>query len=296
MKSSRIRGYLKDLENKNIDFSHENIMKIFDISNYVFTDIIDNFKYSDITDYKKSKFFFKEIAKELKYIYELLSSGEVLMSICLLRNVYEEILYVMATSLDFEFDINVKTTAGYFKEIVSNHICELCSENIESADIADIYSHLSKLVHVTNLKEAVSYLVSNNKLKAYLSYEIKYILLFVEHIYLDFLHKKCNLDCSMCRNILIVSGFSELVNALYFVGNLNNCDKILNQYFYGKKNQKYLNESRDKLLEEFKSFNSYNNYDTYLKRISKELDEQLYANGYVDIVNKFLRSDIDDRN
>lgn len=289
MKSSRIRGYLKDLENKNINFSHENIMKIFDISNYVFTDIIDNFKYSDITNYEKSKFFFKEISKEFKYTYELLSSGEVLMSICLLRNVYEEILYVMATSIDLELDINVKTKAGYFKEIVSGHIRELCSENIESSDIDDIYSYLSKLVHVTNLKEAVSYLVSNNKLKAYLAYEIKYILLFVEHIYLDFLHKKCNLDCSMCRNILIVSGFSELVNALYFVGNLNNCDKILNQYFYGEKNQKYLNESRDKLLEEFKSFNSCNdNYNIYLKRISKELDEQLYENGYVDIVNKFL--------
>lgn len=290
MKSSRIRGYLKDLENKNINFSHENIMKIFDISNYVFTDIIDNFKYSDITDYKKSKFFFKEISKEFKYTYELLSSGEVLMSICLLRNVYEEILYVMATSIDLEFDINVKTKAGYFKEIVSEHICELCSENIESSDIDDIYSYLSKLVHVTNLKEVVSYLVSNNKLKVYLSYEIKYILLFIEHIYLDFLHKKCSLDCSMCRNILIVSGFSELVNALYFAGNLNNCDKILNQYFYGEKNQKYLNESRDKLLEEFKSFNSNNNnYDIYLKRISKELDKQLYENGYVDIVNKFLK-------
>lgn len=53
---------------------------------------------------------------------------------------------------------------------------------------------MSKITHVTNVKEAVSYLVGNKQIKKYINNEIKFIELIIENIYLEFVNKKLGLD------------------------------------------------------------------------------------------------------
>ena len=186
MKSSKIKGYLKDLENKNKNFSYDKIIRILDVSNFVYLDMIDKFDYKGITTYEKSKYLFKEIKKEFATVFELLSNGEIFMGTCLLRNVYEEIMYIMATSLNLPLDINVKTKAGYFKEKVMENCSILLNNSFDKNDIFELYGYLSKITHVTNIKEAASYLIGNKNIKKYIVNEIKYITLLIEYMYLDF--------------------------------------------------------------------------------------------------------------
>lgn len=289
MKASKIKGYLKDLENKNKNFSYDKTMRIFDVSNYVYLDIIKKFNYDNITEYKNSKYLFKEIVKEFETVFEFLSNGELLMSICLLRNVYEEIMYIMAVSLSIELDINVKTRAGYFKDIVIKNIDSLLTDSFNHEDISELYGYLSKITHVTNIKEATSYLIGNKIIKKYIINEIKYITLLIEYLYLDFLYKKCDLGDEFIRNIIAVSSYPEIINTIYYAANSTKYNKSLKKYFYGEKNQKYLKDQQEKLIVEFKNFKiEKNDIDMSIRRISKEVDSQLKERNYMEIATQIL--------
>lgn len=289
MKALKIKGYIKDLENKNKNFSYDKTMRILDVSNYVYLDIIKKFNYNDIIEYKNSKYLFKEIVKEFETVFKFLSDGEILMGICLLRNVYEEIMYIMAVSLGKELDINVKTKAGYFKEIVIKNIDSLLNNSFDSEDIFEIYAYLSKITHVTNIKEATSYLIGNRAMKKYIINEIKYITLLIEYLYLEFLHKKCNLENGFISNIIAVSSYPEIINTVYFAANSTKYNKALKKYFYGEKNQNYLKDQQEKLVVEFQNFKiEQNDIDMSIRRISKEVDRELKERNYMEIATQIL--------
>ena len=291
MKQTKIKGYIYDLEHKNKKFSFKKTMKILDVSNAIYLDLINKTNISDISDYQKSKYMYKEIVKEFETVYKMLEDGNVLMSVCLLRNTYEEVLYIMATSLNLELDINVQTKAGYFKDIVCEHIDDVLSDNFEREDIKDLYSYLSKITHVTNVKEVISYLIDNKKVKDYIVNEIKYILINIESMLLDFINKKCNSDNSMNNNILLETTYVEMINTLYYAANVTNKEKTLKMYFYGEKNQKYLKEQNEFLVEAIKSMNSSKDkIQKSINTVAKELDLQLKESGYMELANSILMS------
>ena len=51
-----------------------------------------------------------------------------------------------------------------FRDIVKNNCSKLLSEYFEPEDISELYNYLSKLTHVTNLKEATSYLMKTKNI------------------------------------------------------------------------------------------------------------------------------------
>lgn len=291
MKRSKIKGYINDLENKNKNFSFDKSIKILDISNAVYIDIIEKYDFKSITNYKNSKYLFKEISNELNEITELLNNNKTLMAVCLLRNVYEEIMYIIATSYCDNLDINFMTKAGYFKDIVADNCNELLGDIYTSEEIKGIYSYLSKITHVTNIKEAVSYLSGNKRIKGYIVNEIKYICLIIENLYITFLNKKSKLDNSMCDNIISVAGYVELINTMYYVANSTGETKRIESYFYGEKNKKYLEKQKELMISDFKELQSNKDeLSRSIKIISKELDKQLAENNYTEMVNKILNS------
>ena len=291
MKRSKIKGYINDLENKNKNFSFDKSIKILDISNAVYIDIIEKYDFKSITNYKKSKYLFKEISNELNEITELLNNNKTLMAVCLLRNVYEEIMYIIATSYCDNLDIDFMTKAGYFKDIVADNCNELLGDIYTSDEIKGIYSYLSKITHVTNIKEAVSYLSGNKRIKGYIVYEIKYVSLIIENLYITFLNKKSKLDNSMCDNIISVAGYVELINTMYYVANSTGETKRIESYFYGEKNKKYLEKQKELMISDFKELQSNKDeLSRSIKIISKELDKQLAENNYTEMVNKILNS------
>ena len=281
MKRSKIKGYINDLENKNKNFSFDKSIKILDISNAVYIDIIEKYDFKSITNYKNSKYLFKEISNELNEITELLNNNKTLMAVCLLRNVYEEIMYIIATSYCDNLDIDFMTKAGYFKDIVADNCNELLGDIYTSDEIKGIYSYLSKITHVTNIKEAVSYLSGNKRIKGYIVNEIKYVSLIIENLYITFLNKKSKLDNSMCDNIISVAGYVELINTMYYVANSTGETKRIESYFYGEKNKKYLEKQKELMISDFKELQSNKDeLSRSIKIISKELDKQLAENNY----------------
>lgn len=291
MKRSKIKGYINDLENKNKNFSFDKSIKILDISNAVYIDIIEKYDFKSITNYKNSKDLFKEISNELNEITELLNDNKTLMAVCLLRNVYEEIMYIIATSYCDNLDIDFMTKAGYFKDIVADNCNELLGDIYTSDEIKEIYSYLSKITHVTNIKEAVSYLSGNKRIKGYIVNEIKYVSLIIENLYITFLNKKSKLDNSMCDNIISVAGYVELINTMYYVANSTGETKRIGSYFYGEKNKKYLEKQKELMISDFKELQSNKDeLSRSIKIISKELDKQLAENNYTEMVNKILNS------
>lgn len=291
MKRSKIKGYINDLENKNKNFSFDKSIKILDISNAVYIDIIEKYDFKSITNYKNSKYLFKEISNELNEITELLNNNKTLMAVCLLRNVYEEIMYIIATSYCDNLDIDFMTKAGYFKDIVADNCNELLGDIYTSDEIKGIYSYLSKITHVTNIKEAVSYLSGNKRIKGYIVNEKKYVSLIIENLYITFLNKKSKLDNSMCDNIISVAGYVELINTMYYVANSTGETKRIESYFYGEKNKKYLEKQKELMISDFKELQSNKDeLSRSIKIISKELDKQLAENNYTEMVNKILKS------
>lgn len=291
MKRSKIKGYINDLENKNKNFSFDKSIKILDISNAVYIDIIEKYDFKSITNYKNSKYLFKEISNELNEITELLNNNKTLMAVCLLRNVYEEIMYIIATSYCDNLDIDFMTKAGCFKDTVADNCNELLGDIYTSDEIKEIYSYLSKITHVTNIKEALSYLSGNKRIKGYIVNEIKYVSLIIENLYITFLNKKSKLDNSMCDNIISVAGYVELINTMYYVANSTGETKRIESYFYGEKNKKYLEKQKELMISDLKKLQSNKNeLSRSIKIISKELDKQLAENNYTEMVNKILNS------
>ena len=246
---------------------------------------VENVKF-EISDYKKSKYMFKEISEELEEVNDLLGKEKTLMAVCLLRNVFEEIMYIIATTIE-TVDIDIMTKASYFYKIVADH-CDELLYSYTSEDIKELYGYMSKITHVTNVKEATSYLVGNKQIKKYINNEIKFIELIIENIYLEFINKKLGLDNSMCDNIMIISSYVDLINVIYFTANSTGEHKRIELYFYGEKNQKYLNEKREQMIQEFKEIQKSNVKMTKtINDISKELDRQIKEKNYTKIVKKY---------
>ncbi len=287
MKKSKIRGYIYDLEHKNKNFSFNKIIKILDISNAIYIDMIKKTKFEKISDYKKSKYMFKEISEELEEINDLLSKEKTLIAVCLLRNVFEEIMYIIATTIE-NVEIDIATKANYFYKIVANHCDELLF-SYDSEEIKEIYSYMSKITHVTNIKEAASYLLGNKQIKKYINNEIKFTELIIENIYLEFINKKLKINNNMCNNIMIVSSYVELINLIYFVANSAEEHKKIELYFYGDKNQKYINEKQEQMLQDLKEFQkSKSKIAKTINEVFKELDKQIIEMNYTEIVKKVM--------
>ena len=295
MKKSQIKGFIYDLEHKNKNYSFDKLMKLLDLANAIYIDKINKFNFSDISCYTNSKYIFKEIAEELRTIVNLLDDGKILMAVCLLRNVYEEILYIMATSIKNDIKMDPDISVKKFRNTVINNCGKLLGENFESDDINELYTYLCKLLHMNTVKEAASYLVSNRHIKKYISYEIKYVTILIEYMYLNFLFRKVASDISMCDRLMALVAYVNFLNLMYFAGYSLKEEEKLKVYFYGKENRKYLDEKNEKIIADFNAFcTDVGMYGKSINKISKELDKQLNDNGYADLVKEILSSSISD--
>ena len=197
-------------------------------------------------------------------------------------------------NLDFNAkcnDIRIYYNIHHTKDIVADNCNELLGDIYTSDEIKEIYSYLSKITHVTNIKEAVSYLSGNKRIKGYIVNEIKYVSLIIENLYITLFSKKSKLDNSMCDNIISVAGYVELINTMYYVANSTGETKRIESYFYGEKNKKYLEKQKELMISDFKELQSNKDeLSRTIKIISKELDKQLAENNYTEMVNKILNS------
>lgn len=165
-------------------------MKFLECANYIYIDQIQQFEFKKISEYKKSKEIFISICKDFLLVNELLKREEVLNAATILRKVYENIIYIIATSFDKNLKVDLDIQAKAFRVILENNCNELFGDYIEKEDFNQIYVFLCKLVHPSSLKECIAYLENTNKYRMYMVSNIKYIMVTIEYIYITFLNKR----------------------------------------------------------------------------------------------------------
>ena len=111
-------------------------------------------------------------------------------------------------------------------------------------------------------------------------------------MYLEFLNKKTNeINDEFIYNSIIIANHINQINVLYYIANTEKESIILNSYFYGEKNQNYLNKCQNELLDTFKDYKIYKkDIEITLKKTIKKFNQQVKEYNYFEIANKIIES------
>ncbi len=250
-----------NIDIKNIDKAADYIK----VTHYVLIDYIEKVNYKDVLNDNRAKYIFYELIDEFKEIYSLLDRRKTLMATALLRNAYEEMMYIISISEDTAIETSVNTKAGQFMNYVSKNSKKFFGEAPTSKDIYKIYSYLSKLVHVTNLKEVASYVASEKNTSKIIAREMKCSLIFIEFVYLYFLSRKLNIDIELPTALYTYIPLFELINLIQLVKESERKKEVLMSYIRNEESHKYLKGEAKKVANE-------------LNKVSNAQKEQLINN------------------
>lgn len=170
--------------------NYKKSMKLLNCANYVFTDEIDHFEFKKISKYTKSKPTYEKVKADFKLVNELIDKQDLLNSAAVLRTLYENIIYIIATSYDRKIKTTLDTSPGEFRKVLVENCSSIFTDYFEPEDFNYIYKYLCKIIHPCSLKELVSYMNKTIKYKNYLLGNLKYMMLLIEYMYLNFLNKK----------------------------------------------------------------------------------------------------------
>lgn len=284
MKQKPYNSVLKD---------YNRVMRIFEFVNYVYLDQIQKFEFKYVSKYIKSKNIFNKIVYDFELTNKLLNEGDILNAISILRNTYENIMYIIATSYDKTFKVKIGSSPGDYRIVLENNCKKLFSNMIEKEDFNNIYKYLCKVLHPSSLKELMSYLENTKKYNMVMTKNIKYIMILIEYIYLDFLLKRLNRKSELCENLIRVSSYIAVVNIVYF---LQNCNlKYLSQrkFLYLDVNSEYIknacdgfNDFRESLIKDEKEILKE------LNELAKETDIQIIESEYKEKFTEILSNKI----
>lgn len=115
---------------------------------------------------------------------------DLLNAATVLRTLYENIIYIIATSYDKEIKTTLDTSPGELRKVLVENCSSIFTDYFEPDDLNNIYKYLCKIIHPCSLKELVSYMNKTIKYKNYLLGNLKYMMLVIEYMYLNFLNKK----------------------------------------------------------------------------------------------------------
>lgn len=169
---------------------YKKCMKLLNCANYVFSDEIDCFEFKKISKYTKSKPTYEKVKADFKLVNELINRQDLLNAATVLRTLYENIIYIIATSYDKEIKTTLDTSPGKLRKVLVENCSSIFTDYFEPEDFNNIYKYLCKFIHPCSLKELVSYMDKTIKYKNYLLGNLKYMMLVIEYMYLNFLNKK----------------------------------------------------------------------------------------------------------
>jgi len=265
-------------------------MKILDCANYIYLDEINNFEFHRISKYRKSKCLYDKIICDFRLVNELIIRQDLLNASTILRALYENIIYIIASSFDKTLKITLDIKPGKLRRILEENCTTLFTDYFEIEDFDDIYSYLCKLVHPGSIKELLSYMGKTVKYKNYLLGNLKYIMIAIEYMYLNFLNKKIgNEESRFDLNLIDLCSYINFINVSYFIDDVKDNKSYIKRYFYSDINNKYINDNQKKLKDSCeKIINEKDWYTKYIKLITEELNEQIKNSKYNEVVYKIL--------
>ena len=214
--------------------------------------------------YSNSENTYKEICSNFKYVYQILEDKESLIAFALLRNAFEEMLYYMAAYLKRDLKITFDTQAGEIRNIVNENCIDIFND-YRKEDINNMYTHLSKLTHITSIKETTKFLNSKQDFKKYIVIEAKCQLIMMESMFMEFMHYTGAYENDVYIESAIICGIISTFNLIcYAVVFKGKSYKELEIFLIDEKTKKYLRKT---------SSNVVNNLSAIEKESSKLIDK-----------------------
>lgn len=269
---------------------YKKCMRILNCANHVYLDEIDNFEFKKISKYNKSKILYNKITYDFKLVNELIDKQDLLNAATILRTLYENIIYIIVKSYDKKINITLNTLPRDLRPILEDNCKEIFTEYFEKDDFNEIYKYLCKIVHPCSMKELLSYMSKTIKYKNYLLSNLKYTMLVIEYMYLNFLNKKVgNEESKFDLNFIDLSTYVNLMNVSYFINDVKDSKSFIKRYFYYDTNNKYITDNQEKLKEVYETLiNKKELVEEDIKELTKALDTQIKESKYNEIISKIL--------
>lgn len=269
---------------------YKKCMKLLNCANYVFSDEIDCFEFKKISKYTKSKPTYEKVKVDFELANELINRQDLLNAATVLRALYENIIYIIATSYDKEIKITLNTSPGELRKVLVENCSSIFTDYFEPEDFNSIYKYLCKIIHPCSLKELVSYMNKTIKYKNYLLGNLKYIMLVIEYMYLNFLNKKIgNNESKFDLNFIDLCTYVNLMNIAYYINDVKDSKSFIKRYFYYDTNNKYITENQETVKVVYKTLlDKKELVEEDIKELTKSLDYQINESKYKTIITDIL--------
>lgn len=266
-------------------------LKLFDCANYVYLDEISNFEFKKISKYTKSKYLFDKIIRDFKLVNELIDNNDLLNAATILRTLYENIIYIIAKTYDTSLDITINVDPKKLRRVLENNCNDIFTDYFDKNDFNSIYSHLCKIVHPSSMKELLSYMIKTVKYKEYLLINLKYTMLVIEYMYLNFLNKKIgNDESNFDLNFIDLCSYVNLVNVINFLNEAKNSKTFIKRYFYYDIEHKYVVNKQSEIKETFEILlDNKVSIDSYVKDLATTLETQIKNSKYNEVISNILK-------
>ena len=265
-------------------------MNILKFTSLVFLDEIQTFDYKGISKYKRTKNVFTKIANDFKLVEELLNKEDLFNACTILRTTYEDIIYIIATTHNKKMKVDLEIKPKVFREELENNCNELFTEYFEKEDFNRMYKHLCKVVHPCSLKELVSYLMKTKKYNKYMINNMRYSLVIIEYMYLNYLYKKIGEENEFHLNLINLCTYVNLVNIACYFNGLDKNKRYLSKYMMYDTNNKYINDLDAKFKELYNDIkNNEEKIEINIKELARETDKQISNSKYKEIVKDFIK-------
>ena len=124
------------------------------------------------------------------------------------------------------------------------------------------------------------------RLRAY----IKYVTIFIEYIYVNFLNKKIGLKNELNTSVFEAAGYCSLVNIAYYVTICDKTGRFIKKYFSYDLNSKYLNENQQNAIEFVNSIKKKpKEFENRVNEIAKKADEEIGKSIYKEKAEEILK-------
>ena len=262
--------------------NYKKCMKLLNCASYVFNDEIDCFEFKKISKYTKTKPIYEKIKAYFKLVNELIDRQDLLNVAVVLRTLYENIIYIIVTSYDKEIKTTLDTSPGELRKVLVENCSSIFTDYFEPEDFNNIYKYLCKFIHPCSLKELVSYMNKIIKYKNYLLGNLKYMMLLIEYMYLNFLNKKIgNEESKFDLNFIDLCTYINLINIAYYINDVKNSKNFIKRYFYYDTNNKYIIENQEKIKVVYETLiDKKDLVEEDIKELTKTLDCQINESKY----------------
>ena len=273
------------------------IMNFYDLAHYIYMDKIKKIEFSRISSYKNSKPVFDKLYNDFSLVYELLDRGNIINSATILRQIYENIIYIIATSCeDDELKVTIKTLPRDYQKVIKKHANELALNELINGMI-DTYEYLCKIVHPCSMKEIFSLFESDEMYSKYICNVIYFNLVTIEYMLIKFANKKYKKEDGLVDDIFVTFFFTYFYNEKEFV-ELNRKDieflKFCDNFFKNDRESEFVKKKMTEttlMLEILKANNGdiERMRDIFLPELAKKLE----SSEYKDSINDFIYKDIE---